>query len=354
MEEKHHEVHKEDAEHKEGEVHHAKKHFKIKKSSLWMILSGILAVLFVVSIFTNGFKNIKGGVTLSSQEAADKAITYVNTNLLQAGTSAKLKSVEEKGNLYNVKMDIGGREYDSYVTKDGGLLFPSAVDLNADVEKPAETEQKPTATEMEKRDKPNVQLFVMSHCPYGTQAEKGIIPVVELLGNKIDFDIKYVNYAMHGEKEVKEQLMQYCIKTEQNDKFLPYIKCFLKAGESDSCATEAKVDKTKLDACEKAIDEKYKLTETLADQESWGGSRFPPFQIYDEDCKEYGVRGSPTLVVNDKVVSSARSPSAFLATICEAFTEAPEECGGKLSTENPSAGFGYAAAASGGTAAQCG
>ncbi|MEM2131153.1 MAG: GILT family protein, partial [Candidatus Woesearchaeota archaeon] len=74
---------------------------------------------------------------------------------------------------------------------------------------------------MEKKDKPEVQLFVMSHCPFGTQMEKGILPVVELLGNKIDFKVRFVYYAMHGEVEVKEQLRQYCIQKEQQDKYLP-------------------------------------------------------------------------------------------------------------------------------------
>lgn len=330
---------------------------KIKKSSLWMIISGILTVLFVISIFTHGFRGgVTGGVVsgeiLSAQEAADKAVTYINTNLLQPGTTAKAEGVEEVNNLYNVKLNVGGRIYDSYVTKDGGLLFPSAVDLNAKIEKPAEATPEEQPVVMEKREKPDIQLFVMSHCPFGTQAEKGIIPVVELLGDKIDFDIKYVNYAMHGEKEVKEQLRQYCIKTEQKDKFLPYLKCFLKDGNSDTCVSEVKVDKTKLGTCEKTIDEKYGLTKTLADQASWGG-RFPPFPIYDKENEEYGISGSPTLVINDKVVSSARSPAAYLATICGAFNKAPEECDEKLSSVNPSAGFGYEATGGSNTAAQC-
>jgi len=337
-----------DMEIKEVEVddiktNNTKEGLKMKKSTLWMVISGILAVLFVVSIFTGGFRGgttggVVAGDVLTKDEASDKAITYINTYLLSGGQTATAKNVEDSGNLYNIKLDIGGREYDSYVTKDGKLLFPSVVELDAEVEEPATQEEQPP--EVVKSDKPEVQLFVMSHCPYGTQAEKGFIPVVELLGDKIDFDLKYVNYAMHGEKEVKEELRQYCIKTEQNDKFLPYLKCFLKAGDSDTCITEVGVDKEKLEACEEATDKEYKLTETLEDKESWGGS-FPPFPIYDEECEEYGVSGSPTLVINGRVVSSSRSPAAYLATICNAFNEAPEECEEELSTANPSAGFGY-------------
>jgi len=76
---------------------------------------------------------------------------------------------------------------------------------------------------MDKKDVPEVELFVMSHCPYGTQMEKGILPVVELLGDKIDFKIRFVYYAMHGEKEVNEEARQYCIQKEQKDKFISYF-----------------------------------------------------------------------------------------------------------------------------------
>jgi len=347
MEEKHH------TEHKGEHVHHAKKeHVKIKKSSLWMMLSGILAVILVISIFTGGFGRggSTSGGTLSSQEAADKAVTYINTNLLSGGQTAKLKSVEESGNLYNVKLDIGGREFDSYITKDGGLLFPSVVDLSVEVEKPEQPTQQPPAPDVEKSDKPVVELFVMSHCPFGTQAEKGIIPVAELLGDKIDFEVKFVNYAMHADKEVYEQLNQHCIKTEQGDKFLGYLKCFLKAGDGESCLTEIGVDKAKLESCAEKTDAEFKITESLENP----SGRYPAFLINDEECKEYGVSGSPSLVINGKLVSSTRSPAAYLATICSAFNEAPEECEQELSAANPSSGFGYETTAASASAAQCG
>ena len=342
MEEKHHD--KETHHHTE----HHKKRVKVKKTIMWMGVSAVLAVLLVISIVTGGFKS---GKTLSSQEAADTAISYINTNLLQPGTTAKINSIEDTGSLYNIKLDIGGQEYDSYITKDGGLLFPSAVDLKVEVAAPAQQAQAqaPAPADVEKSDKPNVQLFVMSQCPFGTQAEKGIIPVAELLGDKIDFEIKFVNYAMHGETEVTEQLNQHCIKAEQNAKFLPYLKCFLKAGDGESCLTETGVNKAKLDSCVEKTDTEFKITENLENPTG----RYPAFLIDDKENNEYGVRGSPTLVINGGSVSSARSPAAFLATICASFNTAPEECDETLSNANPSSGFGFEEGGSA-TAAQCG
>ena len=39
-----------------------------------------------------------------------------------------------------------------------------------------------------------------------------------MLKDKIDFELKFVYYAMHGEEEIDEQLRQHCIETEQNGK----------------------------------------------------------------------------------------------------------------------------------------
>jgi hypothetical protein len=269
---------------------------------------------------------------------------------LSPGTTAKLVSSQEKDDLYNIKMDINGQQFDSYVTKDGALLFPSVVDLNEAVEAPSTETQEPTAPDVTKSDKPTVELFVMSYCPYGTQAEKGIIPVAELLGDKIDFSIKFVNYAMHGEKEVTENLLQYCIETEQGDKYLPYLKCFLQAGDSASCQDQVKVDKTKLAACTEATDKKFSITENL--QHPTG--TYPAFLIYDSENKEYGVQGSPTLVISGASVSSARSPAAFLTTICNAFNNPPAECEQTLDSANPSPGFGYTPSNTAATTAECG
>ena len=147
----HHEhMHKTHAEPIKHHVHHVK---KVKKSNMWKMISGVLAILLLLSIFSGGFGDNSNAEGLSAAAAAQKAIEYINENLMQPGTTATLKNVEESNNLYNVKLDIGGREFDSYITKDGGLLFPSAVDLSIVIEKP-DTPPTPQTGNVEKSDKP--------------------------------------------------------------------------------------------------------------------------------------------------------------------------------------------------------
>lgn len=318
--------------------------------NIWKITSAVLAVLLVIYIFVNG-TSITGFFV--KDKNSQGAIDFINENLLTDGMKAELVDVSSESGVYNLKIDINGQEINSYVSKDGKLLFPSAIPLNTEIALPTDTGNTNTPTEVPKTAKPKVEVFIMSHCPYGTQIEKGIIPVVELLKNKIDFNIKFVNYAMHGEKEVKEELNQVCIQNEQNDKFLPYLKCFLKEGNSEACLKEVKVDTTKLTTCTKKVDKEFSVLSNLNDQSKWLSGKYPIFAVDDALNKKYGVQGSPTLIINGVDVSAGRNSATLLEAVCNAFSTEPSECSKELSSTNPSAGFGFDASATTGTSGSC-
>jgi protein-disulfide isomerase len=193
--------------------------------------------------------------------------------------------------------------------------------------------------EIPKSDKPEVHAFVMSYCPYGLQFLKAYIPVMELFGEKADMEVNFVSYAMHGEKEVYENLRMYCIQKEQKDKFTDYLRCFVKAGDYESCINEVGIDETGLDTCMNETDEEFEITKKLNDQSTWSGS-YPPFDADKELCEQYGVGGSPTFVINGQEVSVNRSPEAIKEVICQAFNTPPEECNQQLSTTAEQAGLG--------------
>ncbi len=207
---------------------------------------------------------------------------------------------------------------------------------------------------MEKKDKPEVELFVMSHCPYGTQIEKGILPVVETLGSKISFTVKFCDYAMHGQNELNEELQQYCIQKEQNAKYLAYLNCFLEKGDSAGCIDSTGIDKTKLSACIKATDEAYSVTKNFEDKTTWAGGNYPPFTVFQTEVDKYGVQGSPTLVINGVIASSARDPASLLDAICTGFKTPPTECSTELSSATPSAGFGFETTTTASSSGACG
>ncbi|MCK4891141.1 MAG: hypothetical protein KAS78_00585, partial [Candidatus Pacebacteria bacterium] len=222
-------------------------------------------------------------------------------------------------------------------------------------ESKATSDETPQDQEVSKNDKPIVEIFVMSHCPYGTQIEKGILPVLETLGDKIDFELKFCDYAMHKEKEMDEQLKQYCIQSEEPTKFVSYLECFLEADKSDECLKENNINISKLNACVSATDARYKITESFNDKSTWrtdrnGNPAFPIFNVYKEDVDKYSVGGSPTLVINGTTAKSGRDAAGLLAIICSGFNNPPEECSAELSSETPSPGFGFGTTTNGDSA----
>lgn len=253
---------------------------------------------------------------------------------------------EDSGLLILSLIVDGSYPQDVYVTKDFKYILQQPTELKTlkqqvkDAKEQVEQQLKPV--EVPKTDKPTVELFVMSYCPYGLQAEKAMLPVINLLGDKADISIKFVNYAMHGDKEMQENIRQYCIQEEQGDKYLDYLTCFVDSGNYEECLNESNVDAEALDACMDRVDSQYNLTKN-----------YPSFPIYDEENVKYGVRGSPTLVINGvKVENIARSPQAFKEAVCNAFTTQPSECSASLSADSMPPSFGYSGA--GGNSGSCG
>lgn len=319
-----------------------------------------LAALTLLLVSACSLTNQAAMQAIPMEEAKAKAVDFINNNLMQPGSQVSISEVSEEAGLYKIAVNIPGQTepVEAYMTKDGQKFFPQGMDMEAAEsgngdEAPAQNTPEPPAN-VSQQARPNVELFVMSHCPYGTQIEKGFIPVVETLGDKFDYEIKFVDYAMHGEKEIDEQLNQYCIQEEQNDKFISYLKCFLGEGDGESCLSETGVNVSQMESCVARTDAEFKIKENFADQTTWKSGRFPLFDVHKDANTEYGITGSPGFVINGAKVSTARSPQALLATVCAGFEEAPEECDTQLDSANPTPGFGYDSAGGSASAAECG
>ncbi|RMD46169.1 hypothetical protein D6829_00125 [Candidatus Pacearchaeota archaeon] len=308
-----------------------------KKIDGWKVATIILAIIVLIQL------------SLPHESGASKAqIKEKIENLFKkSGVSGEVKSIKEESGLYNITVSSPQGDTNLFVTLDGKNFVPLVVPMEALERQVSSQPNEQPAQEIPKSQKPKVELFVMSYCPFGTQMEKGFLPVLKLLKDDIDFSIKFVNYAMHpSQGEVEENLRQYCIQKEQKDKFYDYLSCFLEKGDSSSCITKTQINKEKLSACEKSTDKKFNVTKNLNDHSSWLNGRFPRFLIHDEENKKYGVQGSPTLVINGVQAQTARDSASILKTICSSFTNPPEKCNTELSSAQPSPGFGFSEATS--------
>jgi glutaredoxin len=332
---------------------------KLPKISMWFATTVILGIALVIVLAT-GF-SLTGKVALAGsltpEEAAKKAVDWI-TNYFKsnsADVTVELVSASETSSgvyQFTVKLtgSSGSQQETYYVSKDGELFFPQGISTKIT----QTTATTPQAPSVPKTDKPDVKLFVMSYCPYGLQAEKAILPVMKLLGNKADITINFVDYIMHGEKEVYENLRQYCIQKEQRNKFYDYLLCFVQSDDYKKCLSEAGVDEGKLETCMDDTDKAYNITNLLNDKSTWLNGYYPQFPIESDLNDLYGVRGSPTIVINGQQVSVSRSPEAYKQAVCNAFNNPPSECSTTLSTQQTSPGIGPLNSTSSSSSGSCG
>jgi len=308
----------------------------------------LLALVAGAAYFFEFQKNVPTATALAAIKS--KAEKFINEQMVSPGTTATIKDIVEENGMYKVTVAVGSQDLTAYISKDGKNFFPSAYNMDSPLPKSnASVSAKPIA----KSDVPTVELFVMSYCPYGVQIEKGILPVLDLFGSKINFNLKFVDYSLHGDKEITENLRQYCVQQQGVDKLENYLKCFVKQGDFSTCLSEAKIDSAKLASCTSATDSQFKITQTASDKNAWNGSQYPPFNINKAENTLYQVTGSPTLVINGTTVSTQRDPQSLLTSICAAFSIQPDLCSQKVSTTSPAAGFGDGSTA-GASTSSCG
>lgn len=320
----------------------------------------IIASLLLTLLVSGCSLTIPTGLTgknakkiLGPEEAKTAAEKFINENLLPAGTTATVKNVTDEGDVYNINLDVGGQDYTSYMSKDGSKFFQSGINMatfaadKAGQAAPAADTQAAAPTVVPKNDKPKVELYVFTYCPYGTQSEKGIIPAVKLLGDKIDFKIRQIG-AMHGEYEKIEAQRQLCVEKQYPAKLLDYVQAFALDSGIGACGSNAQCSEPLVNA----LFAKFGITKSRIDacMKTDGVSLYAAEQA---NSQSNGIGGSPTLVINGVQSNAGRDSASYLAGICAAFNNAPAECAQQLSSASPAPGFGAGTSSGGGAAAGC-
>jgi hypothetical protein len=315
---------------------------KCDRKKCGMIAAGILLILLVAGSFW--FKQYRSKIDVGQEVIKTKVQKFVSENV-PATAKVEIKDIAKEGDLYKMTVTVDGQEIPAFATRDGKKLIQAqgVIDLDkTNQNAPDKQAAAPEKTEAEnKTDVPTVDLFVMSYCPYGLQMERGILPAVEALGNKIKFNLKFVSYTLHGQKEVDENVNQYCIQKTQSAKLDNYLKCFWKdsKGSSAACMKSVGINAAQVSTCVTDANKQFAPTEKA-------------FNIDKDENVKFGVQGSPTLVVNGTTLASGRDSASVLKAICSGFSNQPKECSAKLSATAPAAGFDdQAAAAASGSAA---
>jgi hypothetical protein len=108
---------------------------------------------------------------LPMDAAAEKAMAYINENLLGPGMTAFLKEASDEGKVYKVRLEIKEEEnvlgeFDSYVSKDGEFMFPEGYNMNEGIVPEEETQGEEAATETQGEELgiPEEELAEFTEC----------------------------------------------------------------------------------------------------------------------------------------------------------------------------------------------
>jgi glutaredoxin len=173
-------------------------------------------------------------------------------------------------------------------------------------------------------EKVKMEFFIMSKCPYGVQVAQGIKPVLDEIGDWVDFSMDYIVnkrgdklVSMHGEPELKGNIIQLCAIKHYPDtkKYMAFVDCQNKEWRKipegwETCANSTGLDVGRLKSCIEGNQGKELLAAS------------------HKRAQERKAQGSPTIYLAGKPYNGGRDKAAFMRAICEKLTGAnrPEPC----------------------------
>lgn len=162
-----------------------------------------------------------------------------------------------------------------------------------------------------------VELYVMSQCPYGVQAEDTMFAAIQELGEEyFDLQVDYISTdlgngqfrSLHGEPETQGNIVQLCAKESNPEAFLDFVLCMNEnpqgiPGNWESCSNELDLNTAKIQECYEGPRGVELLSESAA------------------RTSAAGATGSPTIYVNDLSYSGGRGVNDFKRAFCNAFEQ---------------------------------
>ncbi len=321
-------------------------------SSLWFIGLVALIIGLIVGLLIGGFLtgNKSNNASNLNNNLNEEQIKNLVSNTLkklifeQAGVEMSPEVVDYKDNgyFYNVTVKIKlptGQEQKTpvYLSKDGKYLFLGIVKTVNKVGNLCEVTNK--------TEKPKVIVAVMANCPFGNQIEPLVKEIVDLFGDKVEIEPRYIFYrgkspygesteannqsywSLHGNYELEEGLFELAVWKLYGTK--TWINFVVKV--NNQCYNE-----------KKTIESVRSCAENIAKEMNLDVNKIENYlkenrdKLIEEEAKlttDQHILGSPTIIINGETYKCPRTAEALKQAICSAFTNPPAECNQKLSNE---------------------
>jgi len=283
---------------------------KMRKNP-WILSTLILGVVVLILLVGNFGTT---GNSVSENEAGKIILDFANSQV----EGAELVSVEKDSGLYKVTLALDGNDIPLYLTLDGKNLVSGLTPLSL-LEQPQEQETETTA--IPKTDKPVVELFIWSYCPYGVQAQGPLAEVATLLGDSADFKA-ILYYDGHGAYETQQNKIQACIQQIAPKKYWDYAAGFVK-NIYPNCGVSKDIECDKTESIKLMNSLQIDSSKVMTCVETQGEALI---KADAQRASTLGVTGSPTLAINGVKANTARTSEAFKTAICESFNTVPSKC----------------------------
>lgn len=187
--------------------------------------------------------------------------------------------------------------------------------------------------------KKSLEVFVMSHCPYGTKALLATKEFADAFGKDAAVSVHFIGdskdgqlSSMHGADEVTDDLREICAieHYRKDQKFLDFLACRSKDLKADwkACTGANGIDAAVIESCVTGDEGKRLLAAS--------------FQV----ASKLAIQSSPTFLVNNRQTFNAQDAAGIATNYCKANPGLPG-CAKQLSATAP-------AQAAGGGGAACG
>jgi protein-disulfide isomerase len=306
------------ADHKETVIRN-----RTKRATFWKVSTVVLLVLLILVIYSEG---IPTGLSVAEDdEVVENSIAFINENLLMGMAEAELVDVSLDRGMYKLDLSVEGssglvQEFTSYVTKDGNLLFPSAVDMSEfEVTVEEEEEELPVEEriEVDTTNDPfvgpeNAAVTIVEfsdfECPFCSRGYETVNEVKELYGDDVKIVFKNFPLSFHENAQKAAEASECAF---DQDMFWEMHDMMFENQEAIT------VDDLKAYAEELGMDTEV-FNECLDT-----GAKEEAVQADFDAGSEVGVTGTPAFFINGLTLVGAQPLEAFQAIIDAEL--APEE-----------------------------
>ena len=154
-----------------------------------------------------------------------------------------------------------------------------------------------------------MELYVMSQCPYGVQAENIVLPLKEVFGDALDIQIEFIVSenpdgtfkSLHGQPEIDENILQLCALEHDPDDAFDFILCRnnnIRDTDWSKCAENNSIDTVAMDTCIDGEEGAELIRKSINASENAGAS------------------ASPTILIDGTRYVGQRDGTAFTRAIC--------------------------------------